>query len=141
MTDGAYYRKLQPVKIQSCGTQIQWIHLQNTSTSKVQGPLQKRKQKDCKSQRIREFAVRLCFLVTQGAIPVKSYQDGCPNMSREKDDTSEHTNVDGEKFMRFQLYTKNYRQIQSAESGRNSLSQGRVHQLVIQYQMVSPENI
>ena len=38
-------------------------------------------------------------------------------------------------------YTENYGQLRHAESGRNSLPQGRARQLVIPYQMVSPENI
>lgn len=40
-----------------------------------------------------------------------------------------------------QSYTKNHRQLRSADSGRNSLNQGRALQLSIQYQMVSPGNI
>jgi hypothetical protein len=33
--------------------------------------------------------------------------------------------------------SKNYRQLRNAESRRNSLPQGRAHELVVQYQMVS----
>lgn len=36
---------------------------------------------------------------------------------------------------------KNYRQLRSSESGRNSLSHGRAHQLVTQYQIFRTENI
>lgn len=46
----------------------------------------------------------------------------------------------GGKSMRVQPYIKNYRQIMNAENTENSLSQGRVHQLIIQYQMVNPDN-
>lgn len=42
--------------------------------------------------------------------------------------------------MRVQPYIKNYRQIMNAENTENSLSQGRVYQLIIQYQMVNPDN-
>lgn len=42
---------------------------------------------------------------------------------------------------RLQHYTKNYRHLKKkAEKGRNRLSQEREHQLIIQYQMISPEN-
>lgn len=34
-----------------------------------------------------------------------------------------------------QPYTKNYRQLRNTESGRNSLPQGKAHQLVMYYQM------
>ena len=37
-------------------------------------------------------------------------------------------------------YMKNYRLLKNPESRRNSLLQGRAHQLVIQYQIVSTEN-
>lgn len=40
-----------------------------------------------------------------------------------------------------QYYTKSYRQLWSAESERNIHPQGRAYQLVIQYQMISPENV
>jgi hypothetical protein len=48
--------------------------------------------------------------------------------------------VGGEKTTRPQPYTKSYRQLRDAEHRRDSLSQGRTHPLLIQYQMVSPEN-
>jgi hypothetical protein len=38
-------------------------------------------------------------------------------------------------------HTKNYRQLRNAESRRNRLPQGKEQQLVIQYQVVSPENM
>lgn len=53
----------------------------NTPSPKSQGTLQKREQKDFKSPRIREFAVRFCFLVTPEDTPMKSHQDNCPNVS------------------------------------------------------------
>ena len=40
-----------------------------------------RVQKDCKSQEIKEFAVRLCHLVMSEATPTKSHQHDCLNMS------------------------------------------------------------
>ena len=57
-----------------------------------------------------------------------------------KDNNNRHAKVEEEVPMRLQPYTKNYRPLRDAESGRNSLPQGRAHQLVIQYQMVSLEN-
>ena len=43
--------------------------------------------------------------------------------------------------MRPQPYAKSYRQLQKAGSARGGLPQRRAHQLVVQCQMVSPENI
>lgn len=43
-------------------------------------------------------------------------------------------------YMSPQPYSKNYRQQRDAENQRNSLIQGRVHQLVVHYQMVNLEN-
>lgn len=40
-----------------------------------------------------------------------------------------------------QLYTKSYKQLRDAERGRDRLLQGGAHQLVMQYQMASPENM
>ena len=50
-----------------------------------------------------------------------------------------YAKVDGENHKRPQPYTKNCSQLRNAESGR-SLPQRRVNQLVMQYQMVSPES-
>ena len=44
--------------------------------------------------------------------------------------------------MKLQSYPKNYRNYRrKAGRGRGGPPQGRAHQLVIQYQMVNPENI
>lgn len=40
--------------------------------------------KDCKNQRIKEFALRLCLLETPEAIPMKSYQPDCLNKNINK---------------------------------------------------------
>lgn len=42
-----------------------WYFYKTTSVPKVQGTLWKKGQKDCRSQRIGEFFVRLCLLVIQ----------------------------------------------------------------------------
>lgn len=39
-----------------------------------------------------------------------------------------------------ETYTRNYRQFRNAESGRDSLPQGKGHPLINQYQMVNSEN-
>lgn len=57
------------------------------------------------------------------------------------DDTYRHGNMDAEKLMRIQTWTKSYSQLRNAEIGRNNLPQKRAHQVVIRYQMVRPENI
>lgn len=43
--------------------------------------------------------------------------------------------------LKSQPFTKNCRQLRNAKSGRKSLfSQGRAHQMITQYQVLSPEN-
>lgn len=49
--------------------------------------------------------------------------------------------MDEEKFRRLQSYTKKCRQLVYAENGRNSIPQGKAHQLIVQCQKVSPKNI
>jgi hypothetical protein len=50
-------------------------------------------------------------------------------------------NVDSGKPSRSQPHTRNHRRLINAERMINSLSLGRVHQLIIQYQMISTKNI
>lgn len=50
-----------------------------------------------------------------------------------KDNTSIYTNVDGALTID--------KELRNAKNGRNSLPQGRVHQLTTHYQMIIPENI
>lgn len=38
-------------------------------------------QRDCKSQEIKEFAVRLCHLIVSEATPTRSHQHDCLNLS------------------------------------------------------------
>lgn len=74
--------KLQPINIQSCKPSSNgYIYNTLPPTPKAQGMLWKREWKDCKSHRIREFAVRLHPLATSEATPIKSYQQDCPNES------------------------------------------------------------
>lgn len=66
--------------------------------------------------------------------PIESYQHELNK------DNERYTKVDGGRVRvdyRPQPYRKNYEKL---KVGGNSLPQGRVHQLVIQFQMVSPEN-
>lgn len=64
-----------------------------------------------------------------------------PKHEPNKDDTDKSVRMDGGKLGGPQSHTKFYRQLRHAESGRNSLAQGRAHRLAVQYQAVSPENI
>lgn len=59
----------------------QWFYLQNITESKTQGTLQKSGQKGCKTQRNREFTVRLYMLVTSEITQRNSHQYGCLNTS------------------------------------------------------------
>ena len=56
-------------------------------------------------------------------------------------DNNEHAKLHGENPMRPQSYTKNYRQVLlKAENERRDPLQGRVYQLGVQCQIVSPGN-
>lgn len=57
------------------GTQTPNHH--KTTAPKAQGILQERRQRDCKSQRLRELAVRLCLLVTSEVTPTEFHQHDC----------------------------------------------------------------
>lgn len=83
-----------------------WIHQQNTPIPQDQGILLKRSQKDFKSQRIWEFAVRLCLLLIVEAIPIKSHKHDCPNLSWTRITPMDMTNWMGE---RPQPYTEIYK--------------------------------
>lgn len=45
-----------------------------------------------------------------------------------------------EKAVKLQPYTKNNRKLRNTDSERKSPPQGRAHQFVIQYQVISPGN-
>lgn len=85
------------------------------------------RQKYCKSQRIRELL---------GATSLKSYQH-----ELNKNNSNRGANMSEGKTTGPESNTENYKQIRNTEIGRNSLCQGIALQLVIQYQMVSPEKI
>lgn len=56
---------------------ISSLWIQNILTPKALGTFRKSEQKECKSQRIREFSLRLCLLVMSEAI-VMTHQHECP---------------------------------------------------------------
>lgn len=60
-------QKITTKQMQSCETRSQWLHLQNTCIPTAQETLWKRGWKDCKSQRDRGFALKVCVLVTSEA--------------------------------------------------------------------------
>lgn len=75
----------------------------NTPTSRAQGSFQKKKRKDCKSQGIKEFDVRLCLLE---ATSIESHQyDFTCEMNKE--DTNRHVKGDWEEPREPHIYTKN----------------------------------
>jgi hypothetical protein len=79
--------------------------------------------------------MRLCLLHISEFTPIVSHQHDYLNIGT-------RTTIDTLQWMdKSPFYTMNCRQLGNAESERNSLSQRRAHQLVIQYQTVSPENI
>lgn len=56
------------------------IYLLKSSTAKVQETLKKRGWKAYKSQRVRDFAVRLCLLRLLEAVPIISHQHDSMNI-------------------------------------------------------------
>ena len=83
--------------------------------------MRKREWKDRKSQSIRKFAGRLCFLVRSEAILVKSHQHDCPRMN--KHDTNGYAKVGREEPRKLQPHIKNYRQLGKIVNRRVSNSQ------------------
>lgn len=65
-----YCRKPQPIKTQVCGAQSRGYMSNPTPVPKAQGSLRTRGWKDCKSRRISEFVMRLCFLGMSDAVPI-----------------------------------------------------------------------
>jgi hypothetical protein len=85
--------------------------------------------------------VRLCLLGNSGATPIKSQQQLLTKCEQSQSDVNKHVRLHGEKFMRPQPSTMNYKKLRKAENSRSGLPQGRAHQLVVQCQMVSPEHM
>lgn len=81
--------------MQSCGAQSQCMYLQNSPVPKTQGTLRKGGWKVFKSQRIRQFSVRLCLLLISEATHLKYNQH----------DTKEHDKLDREKFKKPSFYS------------------------------------
>lgn len=83
--------------------------------------------------------MRLWLLVTLETTP-KRLPSFMPKQKLNKDDVNGHVNETGEKPMRLQPYTKNYRQLRKTEQ-QKLLPNGRAHQVVIQYPMLRPEDM
>lgn len=79
----------------------------NTPASKTQRIMWKMELKDCKSKRIREFAVGLFLLVIPEAIPITSHKHELPKQELSKDDTNGHVKLDGESLNPAQRTTGN----------------------------------
>lgn len=128
-----------PINRESCGGWPQWIHPQNTWTPKAQGTLWKEGELG-EPPKSEGFAVRLCSLVTSEATHMKSIQYNQLSMGWAKRTATNIPNWRG-KPTRPQSYTKNYRQLSISGTKRCGPSQGRAYQLVVQHQVVSPEDI
>ena len=111
---------------------------QNIATPKAQGTLWKKRQKGNMTQRIREFAVRLCLLATSEATPIKSHQHYCPNMSWTRRTSKSMPNWVGERpqgLNSAQSTTGNW-----VKLGARGSSPGK-NKLIVQYQAVIHKNI
>ena len=72
----------------------------------------KRWQKDCKSQKIMQFSVRLCLLVMSETAPIKSHKHHCLNRMS----PTGMSKWSKEKPMRSLYFIKNYRHIRKVEN-------------------------
>lgn len=90
----------------------------------------KGKQKDCKSQEIREIVVRLCLIVKSEVPPIKALTLTAQTWAKQGN-SNKHTKVDVSRLRR-----PPPTHLKNVESGRKSLSQEQAHQLLIQYQTV-----
>lgn len=77
---GGHCIKPQPIKIQGHRAQSQWIHSPHTRSPMVQ----KTGQKVYKWQRVSEFSVRFCLLITSEATLWTSHECDCLKMSWKK---------------------------------------------------------
>lgn len=64
-----------------------------------------------------------------------------PQHELRKNNNNRQIQLDDEKTMIHQQYSKNYRQVRIAKHRKNCLPQGGTYQLLIQCQMVNPESI
>lgn len=106
----------------------------STSTLTAQGTLQMTEQKDGKA-RTSEVCCETIPMVMPQAAPTKSHL----TITWTKI-TSWTCQSGWRQLTRPPLHTKGCRHLREAESRRNSLPQGRAHQLVIHYQVVRPQN-
>lgn len=105
---GSHYRKSQPIKMKHIYIYKMPLNL------RAQRATRKRGHKDCKSQRIRKFAVGLCLLKTSKAILIRTQHDW-PSLI-----PMDMPNSTGESPWGFNMY-KNYTQPRKAWSGRGGL--------------------
>jgi hypothetical protein len=110
------------------------MHTSNSPVSKAKETLWKKEWKDCKSQRIRKFDVRLCLLVTSETMPNL-------NWTRVTWTEQGHAKWTQEKLLRLELSSKNYKRLRKAQIKKGGFPPERTYHLVVQCQMVSPENI
>lgn len=118
VTDRDCHRQPHPVKMQTCKSKYQWIHLQY----KVQYSLRRREQKYFNSQRIGNFAVILCIL---GMYLSTKFQHDCLNMNLIYN--NKHTQVNGRAHPASTLIDIRgiNRQLKNVGRGKNSLPLGR----------------
>ena len=86
-----------------------------------------------------ELPVKLCLLIMSEIMPIKSHQHGCLSMNWTRKRTTD-------KLVWVKVYEdstlhKEQETTKNAQSRRNSILQTKVYKLVIQCQMVSPEDI
>lgn len=115
VTSGNHYRKPQPIEGQSCGAKGDIYKM--CPHRKLREHCRTGGQKYSQSQRIREFAVGLCLLVTsEDTHRVSPTQP--PGCERSKD---RQIKLDRKNPKRHQVYTKSHEQLRNTGSGSRGL--------------------
>lgn len=125
--------------MQSCRAQSQQVHLQNTPSL---GLREHCRQESGKIVKARRSGSLLGDCVRLSPNNVKSYPLKVSLTGQSKHElnkgNSRHARVNQGKPKRPQAYTKSSRGLRKVPNGKKSLLQGRAHQLVVRYQVVSP---
>lgn len=135
--NGEHYGKSQPIKMQSCSAQSQWIHLQHNSQPKAQGSFQRSSRKIIRAR----VSGSLCETLSpkkSETTPVSSHHHDFLNMGRPRM-AIDMLNARG----KTRGLHPTQRHLRKADSWRNSpphTHRGTAYQPVIQYHMGSSEN-
>lgn len=135
------YRKPQAIIMQSCRALFRRLHLHVHTWSSGIIAGEGGGEKDCKSQRVGEFTVRMCLLATPETTPIKSHWHDCPNMSWKRMTPMSMPNQTGKSPWGLGPTQRTTGNRTKLGAGEVFFPRGRAQQLVVFCQMVSPENV